>query len=141
MIKKVYVRAERFHPFSNFEGIYYQLENFKRMKKEIKIPAIAENVETGLIAGVLVSVGDKISKDQSVVEIETDKATTDIPSPFEGVVDEIKVEEGDEVKIDQVIMIIETEGTEEEKGEGKEEKKEEDSEPEEQTEKKENKGQ
>ncbi len=35
MIKKVYVRAERFHPFSNFEGIYYQPENFKRMKNSI----------------------------------------------------------------------------------------------------------
>ncbi len=85
------------------------------MKKEIKIPDIAENVETGLIAGVLVSVGDKVSEDQPVVEIETDKATTDIPSPFEGVVEEIKVEEGDEVKVNQVIMIIETEGKEEKK--------------------------
>lgn len=86
------------------------------MKKEIKIPDIAENVETGLIAGILVSVGDKVSEDQPVVEIETDKATTDIPSPFAGIVEEIKVEEGDEVKVNQVIMIIETEGKEEEKG-------------------------
>jgi len=82
------------------------------MKKEIKIPAIAENVETGLIAGILVSKGDKVSKEQPVVEIETDKATTDIPSPFEGVVEEIKVSEGDEVEVDQVIMIIETESEE-----------------------------
>eukprot|EP00764_Aduncisulcus_paluster_P000862 gnl/Carplike_NY0171/1123_a1525_703.p1 GENE.gnl/Carplike_NY0171/1123_a1525_703~~gnl/Carplike_NY0171/1123_a1525_703.p1 ORF type:complete len:437 (-),score=56.49 gnl/Carplike_NY0171/1123_a1525_703:140-1450(-) len=80
------------------------------MKKEIRIPDIAENVETGLIAGILVSAGDKVSEDQALVEIETDKATTDIPSPFDGVVDEIKVEEGDEVKVNQVIMIIETEG-------------------------------
>ena len=86
------------------------------MKKEIKIPDIAENVETGLIAGILVSKGDKVEEDQSVVEIETDKATTDIPSPYAGVVDEIKVKEGDEVKVNQVIMIIESaeEGTEEE---------------------------
>jgi pyruvate dehydrogenase E2 component (dihydrolipoamide acetyltransferase) len=89
------------------------------MKKEIKIPDIAENVETGLIAGILVSEGDKVSADQPVVEIETDKATTDIPSPFDGVVGEIKVKEGDEVKVNQVIMIIETEG--EGEGEGEQE--------------------
>lgn len=93
------------------------------MKKEIKIPDIAENVETGLIAGILVSKGDKVEEDQSVVEIETDKATTDIPSPYAGVVDEIKVKEGDEVKVNQVIMIIEVEEEGEgEKKEGKGEK-------------------
>ncbi len=86
------------------------------MKKEIKIPEIAEGVETGLVAGILVSVGDKVDKDQGLVEIETDKATTDIPSPYAGVVDEIKVSEGDEVKVNQVIMIIETEGEGEENG-------------------------
>ncbi|MFW6245881.1 MAG: 2-oxo acid dehydrogenase subunit E2 [Tangfeifania sp.] len=115
------------------------------MKKEIKIPDIAENVETGLIAGILVSKGDKVEEDQSVVEIETDKATTDIPSPYAGVVDEIKVKEGDEVKVNQVIMIIEVEEEgegEEEKDEDKEkeeEKKEKDTEQEEKEEKKEQK--
>lgn len=90
------------------------------MKKEIKIPEIAENVETGLIAGILVSKGDKVSTDQALVEVETDKATTDIPSPYEGTIDEIKVEEGDEVKVGQVIMIVETsddDGKKEEKQE------------------------
>ena len=77
------------------------------MKKEIKIPDIAENVEKGLIAGVLVSQGDKVKKDQPLVEIETDKATTDIPSDYDGVVDEIKVSQGDEVAVHEVIMIIE----------------------------------
>ncbi len=105
------------------------------MKKEIKIPDIAENVETGLIAGILVSVGDKVSEDQAVVEIETDKATTDIPSPYAGVVDEIKVEEGDEVKVNQIIMVIETEGEEEQKE--KESKKEKEVDSEQQTEDKE----
>jgi pyruvate dehydrogenase E2 component (dihydrolipoamide acetyltransferase) len=78
------------------------------MKKEIKVPDIAESVQTGMITSVLVKKGDHVSVDQPVVEIETDKASTDIPSPFEGVVDEIKVKEGDEVKVNQVIMILET---------------------------------
>jgi pyruvate dehydrogenase E2 component (dihydrolipoamide acetyltransferase) len=93
------------------------------MKKEIKVPDIAESVQTGLITSVLVKKGDHVKVDQPVVEIETDKASTDIPSPFEGVVDEIKVKEGDEVKVNQVIMILETgEGEKEpDKDSGKEE--------------------
>jgi len=82
------------------------------MKKEIKIPDIAENVEKGLIAGVLVSKGDKVKKEQPLVEIETDKATTDIPSDYDGVVDEVKVSQGDEVSVNEVIMIIEVEESE-----------------------------
>ncbi|MDP8219224.1 MAG: biotin/lipoyl-containing protein [Candidatus Theseobacter exili] len=100
------------------------------MKKEIKIPDIAENVEKGLIAGVLVSKGDKVSKDQALVEIETDKATTDIPSDYDGVIDEIKVSEGDEVSVHQVIMIIEVKEGESEDTEGDKEKETEDDKPE-----------
>ncbi len=86
------------------------------MKKEIRIPEIAENVDTAVVAGILVSKGDKVEEDQSLVEIETDKATTDLPSPISGTVKEIKVKEGEEVKVDQVIMIIESEdGQKEEK--------------------------
>ncbi len=96
------------------------------MKKEIKIPDIAENVDTGLIASVLVSKGDTVSKDQPLVEVETDKAATDIPSPYEGVVDEIRVKEGDEVKVGQVIMTIESEEVkEQDKEEAKDKQKEE----------------
>ena len=98
-------------------------QNFITMKKEIKIPEIAENVETGLIAGILVSKGDNVKADQSLVEIETDKATTDLPSPYDGVIEEIRVEEGDEVKVNQTIMIIETEGNDAESaGAGSDEK-------------------
>lgn len=79
------------------------------MKKEIRIPEIAENVETAVVSGILVSKGEEVNVDQSLVEIETDKATTDLPSPVAGIVDEIKVKEGEEVKVDQVIMIIQTE--------------------------------
>ena len=91
------------------------------MKKEIKIPDIAENVEKGTIAAILVSKGDKVTVDQPLVEIETEKASTDIPSLYDGVVDEIKVKEGDEVKVNQVIMIIETDDGGEEEAETKNE--------------------
>jgi pyruvate dehydrogenase E2 component (dihydrolipoamide acetyltransferase) len=85
------------------------------MKLEIRIPDIAENVTSGLIAAVLVSEGDTIEKDQSVVEVETDKAATEIPSPYEGTVEKIKVSEGDEVEVGQVIIVIEGKEGQEEK--------------------------
>lgn len=88
------------------------------MKKEVKIPDIAENVESGLVAGILVKEGDKVEEDQPLVEIETDKAATDIPSPYGGTVSDIKIKEGDEVKVNQVIMIIETREGEEEEEKG-----------------------
>lgn len=94
------------------------------MDKEVKIPDIAENVDTGLIAGILVSEGDEVKKDQPLVEVETDKATTDIPSEHNGKVKEIKVKEGDEVKVHQVIMILEVSesGDVEEEKNGREQK-------------------
>jgi len=82
------------------------------MKKEIKIPDIAENVDTGVIGRIIVSKGDEVKKDQPVVEVETDKAATDIPSPFDGTIDEIMVDEGDEVSVGDVIMIVEVAGEE-----------------------------
>ena len=90
------------------------------MKEEIKIPDIAENVESGIISRILVSEGDTIEEEQPVVEVETDKATTDIPSPYAGKVAQIKISEGDEVGVGEVIMIIETDETDD-KGEKEEE--------------------
>jgi len=79
------------------------------MKQEIKLPDIADNVVSGFLSRILVKVGDVIEKDQSIIEIETDKAATDIPSPFGGKVVDIKVHAGDEVRVGQTIMIVETE--------------------------------
>ncbi len=83
------------------------------MRKDIKLPEIADNVETGYLARVLVAVGDMIEEDQSIIEVETDKATTDIPSPFGGKIVDIKVNAGDEIRVGQVIMIVESEEAEE----------------------------
>lgn len=82
------------------------------MKQEIKIPEIAENVDTGTVAAVLLSVGDKVEADQAVIELETDKATADIPSPYPGIIKEILVEAGDEVKVGAVFAVVEAEESE-----------------------------
>lgn len=87
------------------------------MNLEIKIPDIAENIDTVIIANILVTEGNDVKVDQSLVEIETDKATTDIPSPFEGKIKEILVKEGEKVKVQQVIMIMDVSETSQVQGE------------------------
>lgn len=89
------------------------------MVEEIRLPEISENVETGEVIDVLVKAGDFIEADQAVVELETEKAAFEVPSPVRGKIVEVNVEEGDEVKVGQVIAKVDTEAK------GKEEKAEE----------------
>ena len=96
------------------------------MIKEIKLPEIADNVDTAVVLEVLVSVGDKIEKDDSLAEMESDKATFDMPAEESGTVKEIKVKDGDEVKVGQVMFTIDTSADEEKKEVAKEKEVEED---------------
>src|SRR5688572_24488582 len=73
---------------------------------EFKIPELGENVATGDVTKVLVNVGDTIAREQPVLELETDKATIEVPSSVEGVVAEIKVKKGDKVKVGAVIFTV-----------------------------------
>ncbi|MBI2880593.1 MAG: 2-oxo acid dehydrogenase subunit E2 [Candidatus Tectomicrobia bacterium] len=84
------------------------------MPKEFKLPALGENIDSGDVVKVLVSAGDRIQKDQTVLELETDKAAIEVPSPFSGVVKAVHVQEGEKAKVGQLILTLETE-TEEEK--------------------------
>lgn len=92
------------------------------MIKEIKLPEIADNVETATVIKISVKKGDRIEIDDNIAEMESDKATFDLPADAAGVVKEIKVAEGDDVKVGQVVITIETsdEGNNEAAGEGKE---------------------
>jgi pyruvate dehydrogenase E2 component (dihydrolipoamide acetyltransferase) len=100
------------------------------MIKEIKLPEIADNIDTAIVLTILVAEGDQVEKDQDLLEMESDKATFELPSDFAGKVKAIKVAEGDEVKVGQVLMTLETdeegeEGEDEKGGKGEEEKEEE----------------
>src|SRR5918994_665261 len=68
------------------------------MPTEFKIPELGENVSAGDVVRVLVKPGDTIEKDQPVLELETDKATIEVPSSVSGTVGEVKVKQGDKVK-------------------------------------------
>jgi len=76
------------------------------MLKEVVVPEIGENVESGEVVNVMVEPGAKVSVDQSLLELETDKAVVEIPSPFAGKVAEILVKAGDTVKIGQAFAKI-----------------------------------
>lgn len=70
------------------------------------LPNLGENVPQGDVLRVLVKAGDRIKHDQPVLELETDKATIEVPSTVEGTVKEIKVKPGDKVKTGQVVLIV-----------------------------------
>jgi pyruvate dehydrogenase E2 component (dihydrolipoamide acetyltransferase) len=78
---------------------------------EFKVPELGENVAGGDVANVLVKVGDTIAKEQSVVELETDKATIEVPSSVAGKVTEIRVKKGDKVKVGAVVLVVEDNGS------------------------------
>jgi len=74
---------------------------------DFTLPELGEQIESGDVLRVLVKPGDTITKDQPVVELETDKATIEVPSSIAGVVKEIKVKAGDKVKVGQAILSVE----------------------------------
>ncbi len=80
------------------------------MVKDVKLPDIGEGVTEGEIVKWLVKPGDKIKADQPVVELMTDKATVEVPSPIAGTVKELKVKEGDIVPIESVLLTLEADG-------------------------------
>lgn len=80
------------------------------MTTEFRLPELGENIDSGVVVKVLVSVGDKITRDQSALELETDKAVIEVPSPVTGTVKEIHVKEGDKATVGQLLFTIETDG-------------------------------
>jgi pyruvate dehydrogenase E2 component (dihydrolipoamide acetyltransferase) len=84
------------------------------MAIEVKVPKISEGVESAQVAEVLVSEGDTIEEEQSIIAVETDKASVEVPSSDGGKVKEIKVKEGDEIKVGDVILVLIGEGEKEE---------------------------
>ncbi len=78
---------------------------------DVKLPRLAEGVESGTVVSILVSEGQQISKDQAFMELETQKAVGSIPSPNSGTVTKIHVKEGMEVSVGQVLISIDAAST------------------------------
>jgi len=108
------------------------------MAEQVKLPDMGEGVESATVVGILVAPGEQIEVDQGIVELETDKAVAEVPSPQAGTVKEILVEKDQEVKPGDPLLTLEAGGGEEgeaeqkpepEKEEKKGEEKEENTEP------------
>jgi pyruvate dehydrogenase E2 component (dihydrolipoamide acetyltransferase) len=78
--------------------------------KDIQLPEIGEGVTEGELVRWLVKVGDSIKVDQSLVELMTDKATVEVPSPAAGVVKELKFKEGDVIKVGAAFVVVDDSG-------------------------------
>jgi pyruvate dehydrogenase E2 component (dihydrolipoyllysine-residue acetyltransferase) len=80
------------------------------MSYEFKLPDIGEGLVEGEIVKWLVAVGDTLVEDQPMVEVMTDKATVELPSPAAGTVSDIRAEEGEVVPVGTVIIVIDDGG-------------------------------
>jgi pyruvate dehydrogenase E2 component (dihydrolipoamide acetyltransferase) len=74
---------------------------------EFKLPELGENIDSGDLVRLLISPGASVSEGQPVMELETDKAVVEVPSTVTGVVREVKVKEGQKVKVGEVIFTLE----------------------------------
>ncbi len=75
---------------------------------DIKVPHLAENITGGIVAAVLVKEGDSVKKDQTVVELDTEKAVAAVPTKEAGIVEKILVNVGDNVRVGQTLIKIKT---------------------------------
>src|SRR5262245_49602194 len=74
---------------------------------EFVLPELGEGMEAGDVVQVLVSVGESISEDQPVLELETDKAVVEVPAPVSGTVKAIHVQAGDKAAVGQLLLTVE----------------------------------
>ena len=81
------------------------------MSTEVMLPELGENISAGDLLKLLVKPGDKIRKDQALLELETDKAAIEVPSPIEGTVKQVHVKEGQKVKVGQLILSVDENGS------------------------------
>jgi pyruvate dehydrogenase E2 component (dihydrolipoamide acetyltransferase) len=76
------------------------------MALEFKVPELGENVEKGDVVRVMVKAGDVLKVDQPVFELETDKATIEVPSTIAGTITDVRIKQGDKVKPGQVVLTV-----------------------------------
>jgi pyruvate dehydrogenase E2 component (dihydrolipoamide acetyltransferase) len=73
---------------------------------EFRLQELGENISQGDLVRLMIAPGAKVSEGQPVMELETDKAVVEVPSSVSGVVNEVKVKEGDKIKVGQLIFTL-----------------------------------
>ena len=87
------------------------------MTKDIVLPELGDGIETAEVVNVLVSKGDDVAKDSVLMELETEKAVIEFPSPQAGKIDSIRIKKGETVKVGQVLFTLDTDKSPSEKPE------------------------
>jgi pyruvate dehydrogenase E2 component (dihydrolipoamide acetyltransferase) len=77
------------------------------MATEFKLPELGENIESGDLVRLMIKPGASISEGEAVMELETDKAVVEVPSSVTGTIGEVRVKEGDKLRVGQVIFTVE----------------------------------
>lgn len=77
---------------------------------DVKLPRLGEGADSGTVASVFVKEGDRVAKDQPLLELESEKAVATIPSPEAGTVAKIHISEGDEIRVGQLILTLSGDG-------------------------------
>ena len=77
------------------------------MSVKFALPDLGENIESGDVIRILVDVGDHLAEDQTVIELETDKAVIEVPSSIDGTVTGILIQQGDTIAVGQPILEVE----------------------------------
>src|SRR5271163_2493104 len=77
------------------------------MATEFKLPELGENIESGDLVRLMIKPGASIAEGEPVMELETDKAVVEVPSSVTGTIGEIRVKEGDKLRVGQVIFTVE----------------------------------
>lgn len=83
------------------------------MARSFRLPDLGEGIHEGEVLAIIVSVGDEVKEGDPILEVETDKAAVEIPSPYTGTVREILIKEGDIINVGDVLMTF-SNGEEEE---------------------------
>src|SRR3954465_6626881 len=77
------------------------------MATEFKLPELGENIDSGDLVRLIISPAAGVGEGQAVMELETDKAVIEVPSSVSGTVGEVRVKEGDKLRVGQVIFTVE----------------------------------
>lgn len=73
---------------------------------DVRLPRLGEGADSGTVSTIFVKEGDTVKKDQSVLELESEKAVASIPSPVSGTITKIYVKDGDEIKVGTLIFSV-----------------------------------
>src|SRR6266478_1362200 len=76
------------------------------MATDVVMPQMGESIAEGTIVRWIKKIGDKVDRDEPLFEISTDKVDTEVPSPVEGVLSEIRVKEGETVPVNSIVAVI-----------------------------------